>query len=81
MSKKLKIMSLLDRVEEFKEEMYADGRNVCRWKYNDFKFCQHSIDYTRVHTIKSHLITEKHQANKSKAESEAKKRKDRQSSI
>ena len=75
MSKKLKIMSLLDHVEEFKEDMYADENTMI------FKFCQHSIDYNRVHTIKSHLITEKHQANKSKAESEAKKRNDRQSSM
>ena len=43
-------------MEEYKEDMYVDGNAMF------FKFYQHSIDYNRVHTIKSHLLTEKHKA-------------------
>lgn len=56
-----------DRVEEFKNDTYADSNTMfC-------KFCQHSIDHNRVHTIQTHLQSEKHKSNKSKAEKEAKK--------
>ena len=49
-------------IEQFKEDMYEDGNNLfC-------KFCQHSIEHNRVHTIKLHLQSEKHKANKSKAQ-------------
>ena len=43
--------------EEFSEDMYADGVLFCR-------FCAHSVDYTRSDTVKDHIKSKKHLANK-----------------
>ena len=58
-----------ERAKQFKEDLYADGKVLfC-------KYCQHSIDYIRVDTIKDHLKSKKHISNK-----EAKQRKEAESS-
>ena len=51
-------VSAEDRAKQFKEDLYADGKVLfC-------KYCQHSIDYIRVDTIKDHLKSKKHTSNK-----------------
>ena len=51
-----------DRAKQFKEDLYDDGRVLfC-------KYCQHSIDYIRVDTIKDHLKSKKHISNKEAAQ-------------
>lgn len=43
-----------ERVKQFPSELYADGGILfC-------KFCDHSVDYVRVDTIKDHLKSKKH---------------------
>ena len=62
MSKKLRTISAADRASEFKEDMYADGGVLfC-------KFCKQSIEHERVHTIKMHLKSAKHDSNKKNAQ-------------
>ena len=42
--RKLTVISCADRAEQFKDDFYQDGNLLfC-------KFCQHSVEYTRVHT-------------------------------
>ena len=61
-TKKLKSISFQDRATEFLDDMYCDGKVLfC-------KYCQHSIiDHVRIHTIKLHLQSTKHQTNKESA--------------
>ena len=41
-------------IEQFPEDLYADGGVLfCR-------FCEHSVDFTRVDTVKDHLKSKKH---------------------
>ena len=45
-----------ERARQFKDDLYADGGVLfCR-------FCEHSIDFTRVDTVKDHLKSKKHSA-------------------
>ena len=54
-----------ERAKQFSEDMYSDGGVLfCR-------FCAHSVDYTRIDTIKDHVKSKKHLANK-----EAKRQRD-----
>ena len=47
-----------ERAKQFKEDFYADdGVMLCR-------FCQHSVSYVRVDTVKDHLKSKKHQSRK-----------------
>ena len=47
-------VSFQERAKQFKEDLYSDGGVLfC-------KFCQHSIDYMHVDTIKDHLSSKKH---------------------
>ena len=51
--------------KQFKDDLYFDGGVVfCR-------FCEHSIDYVRVDTIKDHCKSKKHLARKEARSSEA----------
>ena len=59
--KMLKSIRVQDRAKEFSDSMYCDGSILfC-------KFCQHSVDHVRVHTIKLHLESTKHKSNKESA--------------
>ena len=50
-----------ERAKRFKEDLYEDGGLLfC-------KFCQHSVDFIRIDTIKDHLKSKKHEANRSTA--------------
>lgn len=70
MSKKLKLkssISAVDRAKEFNEDTYENGGVLfC-------KFCQHSIEQVRVHTIKMHIKSAKHEENKKKSNEKIKK--------
>jgi hypothetical protein len=47
-----------ERSKQFKDNMYEDGDVLfC-------KFCQHSVDFVHVDTIRDHLISKKYRANK-----------------
>ena len=47
-----------ERAKQWPDELYSDSDVLfC-------KFCQHSLDHVRVDTIKDHMISKKHQANK-----------------
>ena len=47
-----------ERARQFKDDLYADGGVLfCR-------FCEHSIDFTPVDTVKDHLKSKKHSANR-----------------
>ena len=47
-----------ERARQYKEDMYADdGVLFC-------KFCEHSVDFVRVDTIKDHLKSKKHRVRK-----------------
>ena len=47
-----------ERAKQFKTDFYADGGVLfCR-------FCEHSVDFTRVDTVKDHLKSKKHAAKK-----------------
>ena len=47
-----------ERVRQFPDYFYADGEVLfC-------KFCDHSVDYVRVDTIKDHLKSKKHRQRK-----------------
>ena len=51
-----------ERAKQFKEDLYDDGSVLfC-------KYCQHSVDYIRVDTIKDHLKSKKHVYNKETAQ-------------
>ena len=51
-------VSAEQRAKQFKDDLYADGGVLfC-------KYCAHSVDYTRVDTIKDHLKSKKHCAKK-----------------
>ena len=51
-------VSAEERAKQFKDDLYADGGVLfC-------KYCAHSVDYTRVDTIKDHLKGKKHCAEK-----------------
>ena len=58
-------VSAEERAKQFKGDLYADGGVLfC-------KYCQHSIDYVRVDTIKDHLKAQKHISRKEAKLSEA----------
>ena len=47
-------VSAEERAKQFKDDVYADGGVLfC-------KYCVHSVDYTRIDTIKDHLKSKKH---------------------
>ena len=47
-----------ERAKQFLADTYCDGDVLfC-------KFCQHSLDYVRVDTVKDHMLSKKHVANK-----------------
>ena len=47
-----------ERAKQFETDFYADGGVLfCR-------FCEHSVDFTRVDTVKDHLMSKKHAAKK-----------------
>ena len=63
-AKKAKRSAPLSRVtaeegaKQFKTDFYADGGvHFCR-------FCEHSVDFTRLDTVKDHLMSKKHGAKK-----------------
>lgn len=54
-----------ERAKQFKEDLYDDGSVLfC-------KYCQHSVDYIGVDTIKDHLKSKKHVSNKETAKKKA----------
>ena len=56
-----------ERARQYKEDMYADdGVLFC-------KFCEHSVDFVRVDTIKDHLKSKKHRVRKAAKASKAEK--------
>ena len=70
MIKNLKLnssISAVDRAKEFKEDTYEnEGVLFC-------KFCQHSIEHVRVHTINMHVKLAKHEEKKKKSNEKIKK--------
>ena len=51
---KLKLIPVKDRAAKFNEDFYKYSKLLfC-------KFCQHSIDFSRIHTLKLHLELMKH---------------------
>ena len=47
-----------ERAKQFKDHLYADGGVLfCR-------FCEHSVDFKRVDTVKDHIKSKKHAAKK-----------------
>ena len=51
-------VSAEERAKQFKDDLYADsGVLFCR-------YCEHSVDFSRVDTIKDHLRSKKHGARK-----------------
>ena len=56
-------VSVEERAKQFKEDLYVDGGILfC-------KYCQHSVDYVHVDTIKDHLLSKKHLSRKEKDDS------------
>ena len=54
-----------ERAKQFKTELYADGGVLfCR-------YCDHSIDLTRIDTVKDHLKSKKHSARKQAKQSKS----------
>ena len=54
-----------DRARQFKAELYADGGVLfCR-------YCDHSLDFTRIDTVKDHLKSKKHATRKQAKESKS----------
>ena len=58
-------VSAIERAKQFKDELYADG-DVLFCKY-----CQHSVDFVRIDTIKDHLKSKKHCTRKEAKTSES----------
>ena len=51
-----------ERARQFSSDLYEDGGTLfCR-------FCEHSLDFVRINTIKDHLVSQKHKRNKYKKE-------------
>ena len=54
-----------ERARQFSSDLYEDeGTLFCR-------FCDHSLDFVRINTIKDHLLLQKHRRNKDKKEAES----------
>ena len=47
-----------ERAKQFSSEIYADGGVLYR------RFCSHSVDFTRLDTVKDHLKNKKHTTRK-----------------
>lgn len=57
-SKPVPVLNAKERVRQFPHDLYEDGEILfC-------KFCNHSLDFVRVDTVKDHLKSKKHTTNK-----------------
>ena len=51
-----------EQARQFSSDFYENGGTLfCR-------FCEHSLDFVRINTIKDHLVSQKHNRNKDKKE-------------